>query len=128
MSSYLIKELWRNSLAFYDAYERLVDGVKLIARREEFNDFTKIEIEFPDSSELPSDEDDLELNDYKFHIISIEGDMDVYWDIDGDIDEDKKGELLEEVEEDDNEDEKWILIKDSHEAILHNGYVILEKL
>lgn len=128
MPSYLIRESSRGGLTFYDSYERDVDGERVVARREENTGGAEIAITFPEPKKLPDDDEDLYLKDYEHDIVSITGDMEVHWYIESDLDEDKEEDLLEELYEDDNGEEKWSLIEGSHVSFLSGGYDIIKKL
>lgn len=128
MPKYLIRESHKGGLTFYDSYERLVDGVKIVAQREENNDFAEVAVVFPDNGKLPDEDDDLTLNDYEHDIQSVTGDIEAYWYISGDLDEGKKAELLEELEANNNADEMWSHIEGSDVVVFQGGYEIVEKL
>ncbi|OJA06893.1 hypothetical protein [Halomonas sp. QHL1] len=128
MQKYLIRESCTGGLIFYDSYERIVGGEKVVARREENTGGAEITIVFPSSNALPDDDEELNLNDYKYDIVSITGDIQVWWYIEGDLSERKEDELLEELYEGGNEEEKWSNIEGCHVAFLQGGYDIIKKL
>lgn len=128
MASYLIRESCAGGLTFYDSYERVIDGERVVARREENTGGAEIAITFPESNKLPDDDEDLYLKGYEHDIVSITGDIEVHWYIEGDLDEGKEEDLLEELYEDDNGDEKWTRIEGSHVSLLSGGYDVIKKL
>lgn len=128
MAEYIIRGTYKKALMFYDEFERIVDGIKVKAFREESNDYAKIAIIFPDSTELPDKDENLMLNDFEYDFISIDGDLEYFWDIPTDMDEEKKAELMEELEEYDNSEGEWTRVDDRNITILEGGYTIVEKV
>jgi hypothetical protein len=123
MADYKIKGKTKGALYFTNEYTRNFDNHEVIATREEFNDYSVILINFPDD-QLPGKDRDIPLQAYEYVIERIEGDTDIQWIINGDLPDNIKAEWLEELEQDEDWEKKWVKLSSS--ASLIGGYEIIE--
>lgn len=124
MADYRIKGKSKGALYIVNEYTRNFDNHEVIATREEFNDWSVILINFPDD-QLPDKDQEVPLQAYEYVIERIEGDTDIQWIINGDLPDDIEAEWLEELEEDEDWEEKWVELSSSVRLI--GGYEIMDK-